>query len=144
MNVQRKIMFTSFENFLLVLRGFWLWKSCIEVHMYALCDYLPGFISYGSFKSYEVLLTSCSSFFASYLSLIITDADEMIGWQCIEIDAEQTPESSLQLSRVWAHRYSWLWPTLHCHSPFKLFIIPFSWASILYPGELAGVWDRSR
>jgi len=74
--------------------------------MYALCDYLPGFTSLGSVKSNEVLPSSYFSFFASYLSLIITDANEMIGGQCMKINAEQIPESALQLSGAWAHCYS--------------------------------------
>lgn len=52
---------------------------CIYVHLSALCDYLPGFTSRGSFKSNEVLLTSYFLLFASYLSLIKINADEMIG-----------------------------------------------------------------
>lgn len=63
--------------------SFWNWESfgfesCIYVHIYAPCDYLPGFPSHGSFESNKVLLTSYFSLFASYLSLIITNADEMI------------------------------------------------------------------
>lgn len=71
--------------------------------MYVLCDYLPGFTSHSSFKSNEVLLTSYFSLFASYLSLIITRADERIGRQCIRFNAEKIPESLLQLSIKYGH-----------------------------------------
>lgn len=46
------------HHVLLIIGRVWVLEVCKDVLVYALCDYLPGFTSHGSFKSNEVVLTS--------------------------------------------------------------------------------------
>lgn len=100
--VCRKVTFASFENFCLVLGGFWVWKS---VHMCC--------VIYLSWQSWEqgVLVTSSLSLFVSCLSLIITSAVEMIGWECTKISVEQSQRGDhSDPENGHTHWCPWLWP----------------------------------